>query len=219
MIYCIGEILAVVSSTNGSLGDGESFSISTGGAEANVASNLAAHGYDVKMLSRVGDDPFGRRIVSSLDAIGVDISEILTDRDGHTGIYFKDTPRDAPSKMYYYRKDSAASRMTAGDFNHWHVAEGSWVFTSGITVAISTSCDQMIEHIFTTAKLNGLKIAFDINFRPALWDRDLAAIRLLELGSLCDVVFVGLDEADMLWCSSTPEQVAALFPQVSHVVI
>ena len=56
-----------------------------GGAPANVAYHLAALGREVALVSRVGDDPAGRRATAALAAAGVEVSAVQTDRVRPTG--------------------------------------------------------------------------------------------------------------------------------------
>src|SRR5699024_9245398 len=88
----------------------ESCSINFAGAESTVALYLAERGRRVGWVSRVGEDPFGRRMLSDLSVCGVDVSLVETDPAHPTGVYFKD-PRPAGTAVHYYRSGSAASTM------------------------------------------------------------------------------------------------------------
>lgn len=56
-----------------------------GGAPANVAYHLAALGRPVALVSRVGDDPPGRRATDALAAAGVDVRAVQVDPGRPTG--------------------------------------------------------------------------------------------------------------------------------------
>jgi len=56
-----------------------------GGAPANVAYHLAALGREVALVSRVGDDPPGRRAAAALAGAGVDVSAVQVDAARPTG--------------------------------------------------------------------------------------------------------------------------------------
>jgi fructokinase len=56
-----------------------------GGAPANVAYHLAALGRPVALVSRVGDDPPGRRATEALAAAGVDVGAVQIDPERPTG--------------------------------------------------------------------------------------------------------------------------------------
>ncbi len=60
---------------------------SAGGVARNIAENLARMGKDVKLLSAVGDDNFGRQIKEITGSAGVDLSHMLISKEQNTGIF------------------------------------------------------------------------------------------------------------------------------------
>jgi 2-dehydro-3-deoxygluconokinase len=62
-------------------------------------------------------------------------------------------------------------------------------------------------------------LSFDVNHRPSLWQQGAAAPALLALARRCDLVFVGLDEADALWGCDTPAHVRAVLPEPARLVV
>ncbi|MBN1658654.1 MAG: carbohydrate kinase family protein [Anaerolineae bacterium] len=61
--------------------------ISVGGVGRNVAENLARLGEQVVLLSAVGDDGPGRRIVQEARASGIDVSHVIRASSHHTAAY------------------------------------------------------------------------------------------------------------------------------------
>jgi len=61
--------------------------ISAGGVARNIAENLARLGEPVVLLSAVGDDSSGRRILSQAAEAGIDISHIVVAADHRTAAY------------------------------------------------------------------------------------------------------------------------------------
>ncbi|MDO5503499.1 MAG: carbohydrate kinase family protein [Actinomycetia bacterium] len=57
-----------------------------GGVGRNIAENLARLGTSVRLLSRVGDDAFGRFVLAETAAAGVDVTAVRTDAE-HTATY------------------------------------------------------------------------------------------------------------------------------------
>ena len=220
-VLCVGETMAMVTPTTAtSLTAADRFTVTAGGAESNVASHLAAQGFDSRWLSRLGDDALGDRILSVLTERGVDVSSVAQDPRRPTGVYFKDPVPNGRRTVTYYRSGSAASHMSPLDFARWPFAEATWVHTSGITSALSASCDALVERIIDGAVTHRYGVSFDVNYRPTLWwTKELAAARSLHLGRKCAVVLVGLDEAQELWGISTAEDVAELFSSVPSVVV
>ena len=177
-----------------------------------MAAHLAEFGYRTAWASRLGQDPFGDRIMEGLAGQGVDVSLVRRDSTAPTGVYFKDPDLGHGARTLYYRAGSAASAMVPDDSAAWPLEETGWIHTSGINAALSAGCNALTEHLLTHARATGYKVSFDVNYRPALWDVDAAGPRLLELAAGATVVLVGLDEAETLWGCTTAEQVAALLP-------
>jgi 2-dehydro-3-deoxygluconokinase len=219
-VLCVGETMAVVTPVKAqALSEAEDCLLGFGGAESNVAAHLAEFGYRSAWASRLGTDPFGDRITEGLAARGVDVSRVIRDKASTTGVYFKDPDLGRGARTLYYRAGSAASRMSPGDSRSWLLEQTSWIHTSGINPALSSSCSELTEQLLTRAHATGYKVSFDINYRPALWSVGVAGPRLLELAAMATVVFVGLDEAETLWGCATAEDVSALLPAPRHVVV
>lgn len=219
-VLCVGETMAVVTPAGSeSLSKADECLLGFGGAESNVAAHLAEFGYRTGWASRVGEDPFGQRILGGLAARGVDVSFVTRDSTCPTGVYFKDPDLGHGARTLYYRAGSAASRMAPADSDAWQLEQTGWIHTSGINAALSAGCSALAEHLLVEAQAKGYKVSFDVNYRPALWNADVAGPRLLELAGMSYVVLVGLDEAETLWGCTAAEQVSDLLPGPRHLVI
>jgi 2-dehydro-3-deoxygluconokinase len=219
-VLCVGETMAVVTPAHAEpLREAEQCLLGFGGAESNVAAHLAEFGYRAGWASRLGEDPFGERILAGLAARGVDVSLVARGSASPTGVYFKDPDLGHGARTLYYRAGSAASRMAPDDSREWPLEQTGWIHTSGINAALSSSCSALTQHLLMQARSTGYKVSFDVNYRPALWNVDVAGPRLLELAGLATVVLVGLDEAETLWGCTTAEEVSALLPGPRHLVI
>ena len=216
-VIAVGETMALVAPAFAEpLEAADAFRVEPGGAEANVASHLAALGRPAAWAGLVGDDALGHRLVRQLDERGVDTRWVGTRSDAPTGVYFK----DPGNGVLYYRRGSAASRMDSAFAALLPVDEARVVHLSGITPALSASCDALVEALFERAAAAGVRVSFDVNHRPALWpSTDAAAHRLRELAARADVVFVGLDEAAGLWGAETADDVRDLLLEPALLVV
>ncbi|MFC8433239.1 sugar kinase [Streptomyces sp. NPDC057253] len=190
--------------------------LEVGGAESNVACGLAALGHRVAWVSRVGDDPLGRRVLAELRGRGVDVGGVGTDPDRPTGVYFKDTG-PAGTGTYYYRRGSAATRM--GPDLATQCEKARVVHLSGITAALSDSCAELVTEIVVRRAVPGATVSFDVNHRPALWSHRDPATALLAPARHADIVFVGRDEAEALWGTAKPEEIRDLLAPAPVVVV
>ncbi len=209
----------VTPSERASLSAGGIFTITSGGAESNVAGHLAARGLHVYWASRLGDDALGDRILDELERREIDLRHVTRDPAARTGVYFKDPVPGARGPVSYYRSASAASRLSPEDATTWPLDQIDWLHTTGITAALSGSCRDLVENLLHDARRFGYRTSFDVNYRPALIDRSDAAHMSLRLGRLSTVLLVGLDEAAALWDVGRAEDVAELFPEVPLVVV
>ena len=218
-LLCFGETMSlVVPSHGGALTDEDlSLELHVGGAESNVACGVAHFGFRSEWWSRLGDDPFGRRILRELEQRGVDVSGVVIDTERPTGTYWKD-PSDSGTAIYYYRAGSAASAMSPRDLASLR-GRSRVVHLSGITAALSDSTRMMMERALIGRELAPATISFDVNYRPALWQRSDAAPALLDMSAAADIVIVGRDEAEELWDAVSAEDVRRLLPDVRMLVV
>lgn len=220
-VLCLGETMILLTPASPvSLRVAESVEIHIGGAESNLAMNLAAVGIAVGWASRVGADPFGDKIIDAVGQRGVDTRWVEGDLDRPTAIYFKD-PGATASTVYYYRRGSAAAAMTPAYLDRLPLAELRLLHLSGITPGLSDGCHATVAAALQTMRaLPGL-VSFDVNYRPGVWSTEAAAPVITELARQADVVLVGRDEAELLWgpdCA-TAERIRARFPDVAHLVV
>lgn len=217
---CVGETMVMVTPTPGGRLDAEStFVLRAGGAESNVAMFLAALGHRVAWAGRVGADPLGDLVVDQVGAAGVDTSLVEVDPTCPTAVYLKDPTPDG-TRVYYYRRGSAAAGMGPAYAARLAGVPATVLHMSGITPALSASCRSLVDELIVARPAGRRLVSFDVNFRPALWaDAAGAAVDLLRLARLADVVFVGLDEAARLWDVRTPEQVRDLIGPPGTLVV
>ncbi|WP_069166603.1 sugar kinase [Nocardia altamirensis] len=229
----VGEGLAVLVAQPGPLEESETFERTAGGAEANVATVLPQLGVETAWLSRVGDDGFGRYLVAHLAERGVDVSAVVVDPTRPTAVYVKErgggsgraTDLDErASRMLYYRTGSAASALSAADLAAPAAAAllagCGLVHITGITTALSASTTELTEALLALPR-NGRLVSFDLNFRPALWAGrlDSAAEILASHVRGADVVFLGADEAAVVFGTDDADALRALFPEPAQLIV
>ena len=215
-MLCLGESMALfVPAEPGPPAEVRTWTRTVGGAESNVACQLAGLGLRSAWVSAVGDDAFGRAVVSFVAAHGVDVSAVLVDPDRPTGLYIKESDA-AGSPVRYYRRGSAASALGPSLLATLPLDGVRLVHTSGITPALSDSCLALMRALLAAPRAH--QLSFDVNWRPRLWaDRDPAVLR--ELAALADVVLVGADEAETMWGVGEPAAIRKLLPEPATLVV
>lgn len=182
--------------------------VTPGGAESNVAANLARLGWRAVWFSRLPDSPLGRLVTQSLRAHGVDTREVIFASDERMGLYFIEygaAPRGI--RVWYDRANSAASRMRPEDLPLDTIANSRWVHLTGITPALSASCAESVRMVFDHARANHIPVSFDVNYRALLWSSDAAAAALEPFCQDANVVLVALRDAVQLF--GAPDQLEA----------
>ncbi len=105
-VAALGELVIDLIPTRGA--DGSAcLAPKPGGAPGNVAVGVARLGGAAAMLSKVGDDAFGRLLVETLTANGVATESVLATREGNTSLAAVTVAPDGDREFLLYRKGSA----------------------------------------------------------------------------------------------------------------
>ena len=188
-----------------------SFQKSIAGAESNVAIALARLGYSTGWFSRLGNDEFGRYILSVVRGEGVDVSRVRLDDKNSTGLLFKERFAHGDPNIYYYRKESAASYFNIDDIDPEYIKNARIMHVTGITPALSAETRKATFEAIRIAKENGVLVSFDPNIRLKLWTIEEARPVLLEIAKYSDIVFPGITEGEQLLATSDPGEIADYF--------
>ncbi|MCT2583839.1 sugar kinase [Actinophytocola gossypii] len=215
-VLCLGESMALfVPAEDGPPERVRAWTRTVGGAESNVACHLAGLGAASAWVSAVGDDAFGRAVVDFVSGHGVDVSGVRVDPSRPTGLYIKESDASG-SPVRYYRRGSAASGMGPALLAGLPTEGVRVVHTSGITPALSDSCLALMRELVAAPRT--YLLAFDLNWRPALWaGRDTSVLR--ELAAAADIVLVGADEAATVWGAGDPAAIRAVLPEPPTLVV
>ncbi len=222
-VVCLGEImLRLTTPLHHRLADAPFLDLCFGGAEANVAVQLASLGRSAAFVSRLPSNELGDRCVEALRGREVETRHIV--RGGvRVGTYFV-SPGFGPraTTVLYDRAHSAMSEAAASDFDWDAVFAGArWFHWSGITPALSASCAHLSLEACKEAKRRGLTVSFDLNFRAKLWSVSEAAAALQPLMEWVDVCVCGADEAVSILGASAGDEAASLVRKYSftHVAM
>ncbi|MEJ8302445.1 sugar kinase [Saccharibacillus sacchari] len=198
-VVTLGESMILFQSYNqGALQYEPLFTKSLAGAESNVAIGLARLGKKTRWVGRLGSDPFGDLVLTTLSGQGVDVSHAVRDAEAPTAVYFKDFKRYGDPAVYYYRKGSAASRLSPEMIDEAWLAGAGHLHVTGITPALGEQTAAATRKLMELAREKGLTVSFDPNLRRKLWSEETARKTLLSLIPLCDIFMPGDEEAEFL---------------------
>lgn len=211
-VVTLGETMVLFSPMqSGPLRYVHNFQKRIAGAESNVAIGICRLGHSSGWISKVGEDEFGKYLLREIQAEGVDVSRVKTTKLGPTGVMFKEIGEARETKVYYYRRGSAASLMTPEDLDPDYIKSAKILHLTGITPALSPNCLDTVREAIRIAKESGVMVSFDPNIRLKLWGKEEAGRVLRELLPQVDLALPGLDEAEIIFGRSPVEQLLDSF--------
>lgn len=175
-VVVIGEPLVEFSAAR-PLTEAADFRLSFSGDALNAAVAAAAAGAHVALVTRVGRDEFGERLIAFAAAHGVD-TRWMRPGDGPTGAYAVGADPTGERAFVYLRAASAASRMTPAVLDDVPLESARVLLVSGITAALSASCGELVRHAVRRAGAAGGRVVYDPNFRSRLTTAEAARATL-----------------------------------------
>jgi 2-dehydro-3-deoxygluconokinase len=168
-VLTAGETMVLLDPVaDGEIAHGLGFTLRLAGAESNFAIGLSRLGVEVTWASRLGGDPFGDVIESTLAAEGLDLRFVERDPTRPTGVFFK-WRSGGRSRVLYYRRGSAASALGPEHVPDDALDGVRLVHLTGITTALSDTARALVLDLAARARARGVTVVFDPNWRPALW--------------------------------------------------
>ncbi len=186
--------------TSGPLRYVKYYEVHVAGSEANILVGLTKLGFRTGLITRVGDDEFGKLIINFLRGEGVDTSRVKIDKEAPTGVYFiqRHYPVPGKSTVFYYRHGSAASRLNPDDVDEDYVKNSKAVIITGITPALSNSCLAAVGRIYDLAVKNNVDLILDTNIRLKLWRKAERAREVISKFLRAKVIFTNVEDLSIL---------------------
>lgn len=212
-IMLAGEPMGLlIANEEGQLDTVNSFSAAVAGAEFNVAVGLTRLGHLVGYLTILGNDPFGGRIRRAMEENNISTTLISESKDLHTGFMFKSKVQKGDPKVFYFRKNSAASSISAEDVDQLDFSDYDALHLTGILPAISQSACAATFQLLEKARKMGMLVFFDPNLRPQLWRGNAVMVSTINaLAEKSDYFLPGIAEGEILMGSRDPEAIASYY--------
>lgn len=176
----------------------DSFDVTYGGGEANVAVSLANYGLNSYFVSKLPNHEIGQSAVNHLRRFGVKTDYII--RGGNrVGIYFLEPGVSMrPSKVIYDRAKSALAEADASEFNFNEIFKDTdWFHFSGITPALGEKAIKITEEALKSAKKHNVTVSVDLNYRKKLWSTEKAQQVMTKLMQYVDVCIGNEEDAEL----------------------
>lgn len=178
----------------------DSFDVTYGGGEANVAVSLAQFNMEAYFVTKVPDNPIGQSAVNHLRRFGVKTDYIA--RGGkRLGIYYLESgSSQRPSKVVYDRAHSAIAEAGPEDFDWAKIFDGArWFHFTGITPALGDNAAALTLQAINSARKAGVTVSVDLNFRKNLWSTAKANEVMSELVKSVDVCIANEEDAEKVF--------------------
>jgi fructokinase len=144
------------------------FAAKPGGAPGNVAVGVARLGGRSAMLSKVGEEAFGRLLVATLQANGVATEGVVMSRAGNTSLAVVTVDHAGDRDFMFYRAGCADTIYTAEEVAA-DIVRGTRVLHVGSLVLAEPISAAAQRHAIALAQAAGVTVSADVNLRPSLW--------------------------------------------------
>jgi 2-dehydro-3-deoxygluconokinase len=204
-VLCIGEMMVELSR-----GPDGAVRMGFGGDTFNTAVYLARLGRPVAYLTAFGDDPWSLEARALLQAEGIDDSACPTAPGRTMGLYAIRTT-EAGERSFTYWRDSAPARDLFGPVLADRVVPvlpgARLIYLSGITLWLYDAAGRArLFAALARARQQGVRVAFDGNYRPRLWGPDPGPTRTVYAAmlGLTDICLASHDDEAALWGDADP---------------
>lgn len=199
-LYAMGEALIdfIPQNSGMPIKDVGAFIPAVGGAPANVCGAFTKLGGKSAMITQLGADPFGDKIVEEFKKHGIDCSYVLRTNEANTSLAFVALEDNGNREFSFYRKPGADMLYPK------EALKKEW-FDNGFAFhfcSVSLGDFPMKEahrQAIAYAREAGLLISFDPNLRPALWETEEAMVYAVrEFYQEADILKVSDEELETI---------------------
>ncbi|GAB48810.1 5-dehydro-2-deoxygluconokinase [Mobilicoccus pelagius] len=161
------------------LEDVETFGKFLGGSATNVTVAASRLGHSAAIVSRTGDDPFGRFIHRALRDFGVDDSHVRSVPELPTPVTFCEIfpPDDFP--LYFYRNPTAPDLVIHPEEIPEDLVRDARVFWTTVT-GLSEEPSRSAHHRAWELRGRRTHTVIDLDYRPMFWETEEEATAAVE---------------------------------------
>jgi 5-dehydro-2-deoxygluconokinase len=154
--------------SDGPLESVTAFARSLGGTATNVAVASARLGRRVAVITKVGEDPFGRYAIAALQGFGVETELVSTTPHLPTPVVFAELDPPEEPRIWFYRYPKAPDMMlTIEDLDIQAIRDAAIFWATGTGLSDEPSLTATMEAL-SLRDPDGTTI-LDLDWRPMLW--------------------------------------------------
>ena len=174
-------------------------------APGNFLAALNAYGKKTAFLGKVGQDAFGRLLLSTLEQAGIETKGIVTDSSVFTTLAFVTFDEHGDRSFSFARKPGADTQLRWEEIDT-RLIDDAKVFHFGTLSLTDEPARTATQKAVAYAKSKGKLVSCDPNLRLPLWpDEDAAKEQILWSLRQADVVKISDNEVEFLW-GCAPEE-------------
>lgn len=183
-----------------------SFRPAVGGAPANVCGAFGKLGGKAGMITQLGADPFGDKIVEEFQRYEIDCSCVQRTDAANTSLAFVALEENGNREFSFYRKPGADMLLNPDLIKREWFADAYALHFCSVSLG-EFPMKQAHEKAIEFAREAGALISFDINLRPALWESE-AALRkaVLEFLPKAHILKISDEELSFVTGKTTVEE-------------
>jgi 5-dehydro-2-deoxygluconokinase len=180
-----------------------------GGSATNVAVAAARHGHSSAVVTRTGDDAFGRFVRTELARLGVGTEHVGVVRDLKTPITFCEIFPPDHFPITFYRDPIAPDLVIEADELDLAAIRSADVYWSTVT-GLSREPSRSAHHAAWAARGRRRHTVLDLDFRPVFWEDRVTASREVRAALEHVTVAVGNgEECEVAVGETDPRRAAA----------
>lgn len=205
-IVCYGEVLIdMIAKEVGELKDVNSFLKKFGGAPANTAVGLGKLQLPVSFIGKVGDDPFGHYLKTTLEKYTVETKNLVVSKKDKTTLAFVSLTETGERDFTFYR--GAHESIQAEEVN---LGENVFLFHFGSLTQTNENIQKTTKKLIDQAQKKKVLLSYDPNLRKALWNNlEEAKKVILETATQVNILKINQEEAFFLTGAESLEEAAA----------
>lgn len=182
-----------------------------GGAPANFLAALAKFGAKTVLISKVGEDSFGRLLLGTLERAGIDTRGLLMDGEVFTTLAFVTLDSKGEREFAFARKPGADTCIREEEIDLTLIDESRAFHFGTLSLTHEPARSATVKAV-EYAKAGGKLISFDPNLREPLWpDLEQAKEQMLWGLEMADVVKISDSEVEFLFGLEPEEACGYIF--------
>ena len=181
-----------------------------GGDSLNTAIYARRSGAAVSYVTALGDDPFSGGMVAAWADEGLTTSTVRRVSGRVPGLYWIKTDAAGERSFHYWRDAAPYRDLFRGRDAHAALADlrrAKWLYLTGISLAVLDVESRLgvFEAMREVVEAGG-QVAFDINYRPQLWEDVAEAASTLQIAlAWSTIALPGLDDMRTVFGATSAE--------------